>query len=353
MRMKGLLRKIGRIFITLNQVDKDVLAQKILVVDNGYSPFFQLQSAIEKLKVNLPESEVNILTLKHRKDDIINKFSDINVILADMSWCKRYQIALQMLKLFRIKFDFIILLSLDITPIIVSLIFMKKRNVVLYNQYFQWWRLGLRKLGQPLEYFPRKRYRFKLKNLVSRIGNRFIHLSQVGEKILHQRNLIIDNGYADFEQIDRCLSNVNKVLPKSEIHVLTFPHRREHFIRNFPFINLCSIRRSLIKRYQLAINMWPMRKQRFDYIILSSLDISPLIISLVFMKKYKILLYNQWHQWWVIRLRTSKEIILFIPNLFLKVSLHSVIFIYLLLVTSLIFLRRTFNILRLKKTKGI
>jgi len=345
--MKKTIKKLGRIFVDLAEKNRIILTPKILVVDNGYASFFQLESCIEKLKIKFPETRIEILTFEYRESKILNNFPDVKIYLASNKWIKKYQIAFSMLKLWRKNFDFVVLLSLDITPVIVSLLFMRKKKVLLYNKYFQWWQVRLRNLGESLKYVPKSSYVFSLKKLLNKIGNRFIYLALRGEELLKYKILVIDNGYAKIEQITKCLSDISMVLPNSKNYLLTYPQRRNHFIEELEFTSFIDMKKSFIKRYQLALNMLRIRKQRFDYVVLPSLDISPLIVTLLFLRKDKVLLYNKWHQWWVLKFRNVSEISL-IPKTIGRFIINIFIFLYLLLVVSLIYLKRMLNTLLLK-----
>jgi len=224
---------------------------------------------------------------------------------------------------------------------------MRKKKVLLYNKYFQWWQVRLRNLGESLKYVPKSSYVFSLKKLLNKIGNRFIYLALRGEELLKYKILVIDNGYAKIEQITKCLSDISMVLPNSKNYLLTYPQRRNHFIEELEFTSFIDMKKSFIKRYQLALNMLRIRKQRFDYVVLPSLDISPLIVTLLFLRKDKVLLYNKWHQWWVLKFRNVSEISL-IPKTIGRFIINIFIFLYLLLVVSLIYLKRMLNTLLLK-----
>jgi len=347
--MKKIIKKIGRIPAKLTREDKGILTQKILVVDNGYTYFFQLESVIGKIRENFPKSKISILTLEHRRSKIEDKFPDVEILLANNRLCGRYQIALKMIRLRKCDFDFITLLSLDITPIIASLFFIKKRDIFLFNNYFEWQRLCFRKLN-----YTNKGAAISFKGLKGKLFNSFIYLSCADDDLLEQNILVIDNGYDGFGQIDERISNINEIFPNVKLHLLTFPYRKNHFIYKFPFIKVDTAAKSLIKRYQLALSMWNIRKQRFNYIILPSLDVS-LIIASFFMKKDKLLLYNKWYQWWLIKFRSPIEIIFFIPKSIFKfifrTILHIATFLYLLFKVFFIFIRKIFNILTLKTSK--
>ena len=144
--MKKIFQKIGRIFITFNQEEGKVLKRPVLIVDNGYAPCEHLHSTVTETKRRIPDSDVSILALKHRRGFLREKFSDLEIIHPDEQIrIKRYALAIQMFKMRKRSYDFVILMSLDITPTMVAVLFMNSK-VLLYNQWHQWWELKFKSI---------------------------------------------------------------------------------------------------------------------------------------------------------------------------------------------------------------
>ena len=148
MRAKKIIKMFGRTFIILKQENERVIGQSILIVDNGYGWLGQLSTAIERIKNYFPKAEISVLTFQQRKDNLQKDFPALDYILPAPSLRpRRYQIALQMLKMRKKKFDSIVLLSLDISVLTAALLFLKSK-VILYNQWAQWWLLKLKAVSE-------------------------------------------------------------------------------------------------------------------------------------------------------------------------------------------------------------
>lgn len=346
MRIKRTIKRIGRCFIALKQENEGVISQSVLLVDNGYSWLGYLHSAIEKIKKYFPNADISVLTFTERKAHLQKDFPALKFILpSERIGPKRYQVALQMLKIRKQRYDFITLFSLDIIPTVVSLLFMNSK-VVLYNQWEQWWSLRLRNINEVFKIiYVKKKSKFNLKNFLKRIGLFFILLQREDEEAFKYSILIVDSGYALYEQIDNAMQQIKEAMPGAKISLLAL-EQREELKNNFPDIDIIKPGKCIIKKFRIARHMFKLRKNRYDYIILLSLDITPIIVSMLFMKG-KVLLHNRWHQWWTFKPRSMKGYLMVIPQLIL----NSVIFVYLLISVSWIFLKRSFNIFRFSLLK--
>lgn len=340
MRIKKTIKRIAKFFFILKQENKGIVAQPVLVVDNGYSRLGHLDSAIERIKNYFPKAEISVLTIVEKKPNLQKTFPTLNYILPfQILRPKRYQIALQMLMMRKKKYDSVFLFSLDITPLIVALVFLNSK-IVLYNQWGQWWSLKLRNVNEIFKItYTKKKTRFSFKNLIKWIGLFFVLLQRKDEEALKHSILVIDNGYAPYVHIHCAIERIKKSLPQAKISVLALEQRKE-LKDNFPDLEIIKPGECIIKKYSLARHMLRLRKNRYDYIILLSLDITP-IISILFMNS-KVLLYNQWHQWWSLKPRSIGGYLAIIP----KFIYNIIIFIYLLISVSWIFLKRSLNLLR-------
>jgi hypothetical protein len=144
-----------------------------------------------------------------------------------------------------------------------------------------------------------------MKRMVKKAGKTFfVRLRQEGEGIFKQRVLVVDNGYATNQQLTEAIAKVKEHLPQDRISVLTFEFRNIFFQREFPDAELIYPDEGIkINRYRIAIQMFKLRKGNYRYIVLLSLDITPIIVALLFTKA-RVLLYNRYHQWWSLRQRT-------------------------------------------------
>lgn len=150
--MGKMLSGFGRIFVILTNGQNKTLRRSVLIVDNGYSSQEHLCSVIAETQRRIPSSEVAILSLEHRRSYIQENFSDIKTIFPG-KWVRpqRYKLAVKMLSLSRKAYDFVVVMSLDKTPIMVALLFMNAR-LFLYNRWNEWYLLRFRNLWEFLTF---------------------------------------------------------------------------------------------------------------------------------------------------------------------------------------------------------
>jgi len=146
--MKNIFKNIGRIFVILTHEEEKILKRSVLIVDNGYSPYEHLRSAVRQTQDRVPGSQISVLTLEHRRRFLQENFPDIKMLHPDRHIKpKKYQLAIQMFKLRKKGYNFVVLMSLDKTPIIVSLLFMKS-HILLYNRWNEWYLLRFRNIWE-------------------------------------------------------------------------------------------------------------------------------------------------------------------------------------------------------------
>lgn len=342
MKIKTTIKKLGKFFIELKQEDEKIVGQSILVVDNGYGWIGHLESAIEKARNSFPKSDISVLTLSRRKPNLQEEFPGIKFILPSW-WLRpvRYQIALQMLMMRKKKYDLIFLFSLDISPLVASLLFLRSRKIILYNQWGQRWSLRLRNCSEAFKVtYVKKKARAGLKGMIKRAGLFLVLLQREDEKAFSRKILIIDNGYALFGQIAYPIQRIKECLPLTKISILTFEQRKD--LKNaFPEIDFINPGKCRIKKYAIARHMLRLRNDRYDYVILLSLDITPIIASVLFMNS-RVILCNQWNQWWSIKPKPMRGYLMAVPQFLLNI----IIFIYLMVSVSWVFLKRSLNAFR-------
>ncbi len=344
MVIKKLIKKLGNFFIVLKEEDSNAVKQVVLVVDNGYSSFEHVFSGIKKINNHFPRAELLVITLEHRRAVIEKEFCNLRFVIPPREIdLKRYQIALQMLNICRRKFDFILLFSLDISPIITSLLFTNSK-VILYNQWGKWWSISLRNISEffKIAYIDRRK-KTSFKNLLKKIGLFFVLLQQKDIGLLKHAVLIVDNGYASYEQIHGVIQRTGESLPQARITVLTSREGGE-LKSKFPELEFIEPEGFIFKKYRIANAMFSLHN-RYDYIILLSLDITPIFASLLFMNS-GVLLYNEWHQWWSLRPKPIEDYLMVIPKLISTTVINVIIFVYLLISVSWIFLRKSFNVFK-------
>jgi hypothetical protein len=189
-----------------------------------------------------------------------------------------------------------------------------------------------------------------LKKLLKKFGRVFIILIQEDNKVLKRTVLIVDNGYSSYEQLCSVVLETQRRMPGSDISVLTFEHRRRFLHENFPEVEVIHPERRIKpKKYQLAIQMFRLRKNNYNFVVLMSLDVTPIAVALLFMKG-PLFLYNRWNEWYLLRFRnlwefvtakrsadraksqqrknTSIQLLIFIPMLFVCIVVFSYLLIF-------------------------
>ncbi len=183
-----------------------------------------------------------------------------------------------------------------------------------------------------------------IKRLIKKLGKIFIILNFKNYEVINRTVLIVDNDYISKEHLNSLLWNCRKNFANTHIVLLTFEPRRKYigdeFKDDVEFVYPSG--KTLLKRYQIAIQMFKERKRNFDFIILTSLDITPIIVS-IFFTRAQVWLFNQWNQWWSLRQRIAGDLIKFPLGLawFIFIGIrNSIIFLYLLFSVGLFWLRR-------------
>lgn len=337
--MSKALRKIGRVFIELKPESCQELRQSILLVDGSFILPNNFALIIRNVRNKFKNAELSVLTFRDKEGLIRDNFPDIKIIIpADRLENNRHKLGLQLLcTLLRKKFTFTILSSLDIPLILASLTF-AKCPVFLHNRWMEWYRLRERTLSDVLlarksADARQKKIQPGIKELIKSMGRFFVILTQLDEKKTGSHILVEDNGYTETGYIITAVRSAQEVFINPDITILTFESRKRDFINNFPGIKTVSLPEGG-GRYRLARQMFRLRRQRFTYVILTTLDVSPILVSFLFMRA-RVLLYNRWHQCWSLHFRNLfgyfKCLLIFL--------LRIPVFIYLCIVSSVILIR--------------
>lgn len=345
MEIEKLIKRIGRFMFFLKQDDNAAIAQSVLITDNGYSCLTDLIIAIRKIKNYFPKSKVTVLTLAERSAQLQNEFSGLEfIICAQKTRPRRYRIALQLLFLPRKKYDYLLNFSLDISPLLVQLLLFKGR-VILYNQWGQWCSLRLKKVSEVFKHsYSKPRSKNSLKNYLKRIGLFFVLLKTDDEQALVHNILIIDDGLVAGQFI-YAARRIKEDLPYARVTVLTALKRNEP--EEESSINgIIRADKFWIKKYRLSRHMLRLKDSNYDYVVLLSLAIAPVIISVLFMKG-RVLLNNRWHQWWTINFKPAGYYLMLIPRLISGFIIWIATLIYLLINVFWIFLMHAFNSLKI------
>lgn len=346
--MKELFKKIGKFLIALDQKDESDIRQKVLLVDGSFILPNNLALIVTEARKKFGSSRLTVLTFEDKEEFIKDNFPDVEVVFPDTRF-KKYQLAIQLFLLSGKKFNFVILSSLDISLVLITLMFCRC-PVFLLNKWIEWYRLRQRTVldvlrGQKDADTKRRRNSSGLKEILKSFGRVFITLSVFDEKDIQSRILIEDNGYTETGHLITLTRKAKELFLNPAITVLTFEERKRDFLNNFLKEGIIYVDAGN-KRRALAMQMFKIRKNKFSHIILSSLDISPLMVYFLCFKG-NILLYNRWHQWWILGFRNIfgyfKAILSFL--FMVPVSVY-------LLITSAIILVRTIYRIKLEKLKA-
>ncbi|MDD5165969.1 MAG: hypothetical protein PHQ57_01080 [Candidatus Omnitrophica bacterium] len=337
--MSKVLRKIGRFFIELKPENQERLQQSILLVDGSFILPHNLALIIRNARNKFRNAHFSVLTFQDKEEFLRDNFPDIEIIIpAARLKNNRHRLGIQLLSLlFTKKFRFIILSSLDIPSTLASLLF-ANCPVFLHNRWIEWYRLRQRMLsdiflGRKSADAKRNDIRKGIKGFIKSIGRFFIILTELDGKSITSNILIEDNGYTETGYIITAVRSAREIFINPDITILAFRSRREDIVNNFPDIKLITVREGGNK-YKLAVEMFRARNRRFNYVILTTLDISPILASFLFMRA-KVLLYNRWHEWWSLHFRNLFGYFTCFLVLLVKVP----VFIYLFIVSGIILLR--------------
>lgn len=341
--MRRLLNKIGKIFIELNQKCEDDIRQSVLIVEGSLLLPNNFALIIKGAKKKFVNAKIVVLTFKDKAGFIKDNFPDVvTVVPEDSLKPKKYQLAIKLFYLLRNRFDFIVLSSLDISLILVISLF-ARCPIYLHNRWMEWYRVRKTTLAD-LFRKPnkadknRRRVDRTLKDVLKSLGRFFVIICDFKEEDIGCRILIEDNGYTEVGHVLTAVRRAQELFINPDITILTFARRKQDFTYNFSDKKLVIIGENS-HRYSLAMHMLKMHGQKIDYVILTALDTSTIIISCLFFKA-KILLYNRWHQWWSLRFRNLFGYLKWV----LVITAMIPVYLYLLVMSGIILARTAFRL---------
>lgn len=335
--MKKILKNIGRIFIVLEKKNENDIRQSVLLVDGSFILPNNLALIIKGVKEKFKNANIAVLTFREKEGFIRDNFHDIEVIVPGKGIVRKYQLAIKLFSLLKRKYAFIVLSSLDISLVLVTTFF-AKQPVFLHNRWFEWYRIRRRAfldilLGTKSADKNRRKVNRGFQDALKSFGRIFIILSQFDEEDTKHSVLVVDDGRGEIGYISTAVRKAMVNFINPDISVLTFIDRKHYFIGLSPQIKIFTVKNQDTK-YGLSMQMYGMRQSKFFNIVLTNLDITPIFISLLFMKG-KVFLYNRWHEWWGLGIRSLygyiKGVLTFIYS--------TIIFIYLLIISGYILLR--------------
>ena len=332
--MKRLLKGLGKLFVALHQKNEKDIRQSLLLVDADFG------LSIQNIKERFTNAKLTVLTYKDREESLKDKFPEIEITVSNTeSNTEERPLAIRLfLLLLRRKFDFVILPSLDVSLVSVSLFF-ARCPVFLHNRWMEWYRLRQRTVLDVLQGVRstdknRRRKNSGVRDILKSIGRVFVILSDMKEEDVTYRVLIEYNGYTDIGHIRTAVKRAKEIFVNPDITLLTFEERKQYFSEMLSDAKIFTVWEGN-NRYGLAREMFHMRKLGFRHVVLTTLDISPIIVSLLFMRT-KVLLYNKWHQWWSLEIKNIREHLKIILNFLITIP----VFIY-LLISAIFILSKT------------
>jgi hypothetical protein len=340
MGIKRIIRKAGKYLIAAMPRNEGVIRQSVLIVDNGYGSLEQMHAAIERMASRFPRAEMSVLACEHRKHDLQKDFPALDyVVLPETVRPQKYRVALQMLRMRKRKRDFIVLLSLDLTPLIAALA-CPETKIILYNQWGQVWSLRLRTVTEIFAVtYRQKSARLSVKGILKRIGLFFISL-QPGD-VPGLSVGIIDNKRVSVERLRHVIRFIGESLPRATIEIVSLGERNE-ITHTSPGITIMHPHNCLPGKYRIASFMMGLRKKNYDYVILFSSDITPILVSVLFMNS-NVLLSNRWNQWWLLKPRSIGWYAGGIAGFIFNTAVDILVLVYLITTVSWLFLKGSVN----------
>jgi len=337
------LKKIGKTFFRIKQKDPGQIRQAVLLVEGGFILPNNFVLIVRNVKEKFQNARITVLTFEERVTLLREYFPEIEFI-TPRSKNKRFGLYMELWKTISRKFDFIVLSALDIVPLILSLGCAKAR-VLLHNRWFEWYQVRQRTAGDVLRGVrstdsQRRNKNYSLKDILKSIGRLFVlvrHLNDDTE--IATDILMLDNGYTPVDHLLAAIRSCEETFIKPKITLITFQARQQCIIDHFPKVRLYTAGEKA-NSAALVGQLFGLRNQRFNTILLTTLDMMPIVFAKGFTTA-NVLLYNQWHQWWGIELKDMKEYLVDVFRFLILIPVMAY-----LLVASGIILLRTFIRLR-------
>ncbi len=332
---------MGRFIFSLKQEDDSIITQSVLVVDNGYARPADLRLAIRKIQDGYWGARITVLTLAPRSSFWQNEFPALATIVCSSRLVpNRWRLAWRMLFLSNKNFNQVIIFSLDLTPLIAALCLFKSK-LVLYNRWGQWCSLKLKKTSQIFQSpYNKTGSKNSFKDFLKKFGLFFVLLMPDDPQALSHNILIISDGVFP-GQLIYAARRIKEHLPGARIEVLSAAKCKEAEEEQ----TIAKITRApdfWLKKYRIAWQMFKLRKNNYDYVVLPSLDITPVVVSILLMKT-RVLLNNQWHQWWSLKLKPARYYLILPWRLAINFIAKFITLVYLLINVFWILLMRSFN----------
>ena len=127
---------------------------------------------------------------------------------------------------------------------------------------------------------------------------------------MRQAVLLVDGGFILPNNFALIIKGVREKFKNANLTILTFKDKKDFIKENFPDAEIIIPEdKGIIKKYRLAIKLFLLPREKYSFIVLSSLDISLILIS-IFFGRQPVFLHNRWLEWYRVRHRTFLDIFL-------------------------------------------
>jgi hypothetical protein len=343
-KMKKILKSIGRIFMILTKTNEHDMRQSVLLIDGGFILPNNFALIIKGVKEKFQNAKLTILTFSEKKDFLTENFPDAEIIIpGDKGIIKKYRLAMKLFSLQLERYSFIVLSSLDVSLVLIVMLF-GRQPVFLYNRWFEWYRVRHRTfldvfLGTRSADGNRRKENRSMQEAIRSLGRSFMVLSSLREEDMATSALVIDDGRGDLGYITTAVKKSKIMFINPDISVMTFPGREHYFTGIVPEKKVIAVKNPY-KKLNLVFGIYRAAKTKFNYVVLTNLDMVPIFASFLFMNS-RVVLYNKWHEWWILSLRTMYGYV----EAMLGLLRAMVIFAYLLIACGFVLLKTYFGLL--------
>lgn len=145
--------------------------------------------------------------------------------------------------------------------------------------------------------------------ILKNIGKFFVLMNQENAADMRQSVLLVDGNFILPNNFTLILRGVKEKFKNAKIEILTSEDKTEFLRDNFPEVSIVNPGPNIKnKRFSFNLQLLKMLSRRFDYIVLSSLDIIPVCACLL-LGRSRVFLHNKWLEWYRLRLRTIGDIL--------------------------------------------
>jgi hypothetical protein len=147
-----------------------------------------------------------------------------------------------------------------------------------------------------------------MRHFFRKIGTLFIKLKQKRVDELRQTVLLVDGSFILPNNFALIVRGVKDKFKNAKISILAFKDKEALLKDNFPEVDVI-VPDQRNSKYPLASGLSRLLLlRRFNFIVLSSLDATTVMPSLL-MARCRVFLHNRWHEWYSLRWRSIRDIL--------------------------------------------